>query len=154
MLYHSIIYPHILYGIILWGSTYASHLKKLQLLQNKAVHAICSLNWCEHVTPCFDCLSILKVRDVAKMEIAKFVHKSVNHSLPKYFQTYFHKVSLAHKRSIRSFSSDNLAIPLFQTSRAQRSIKYQWSKVWNLIPTAIQWLKLKKFTQTLVAYKN
>ena len=57
------------------------------------------------------------------MEMAKFVHKSVNHSLPKYFQTYFHKVSLAHKRSTRSSSSDNLAMPLFRTSRAQRSIK-------------------------------
>ena len=111
------------------------------------------------MTPCFDRLSILKVRDVAKMEMAKFVHKSVNYFLPKYFQTYFHKVSLAHKRSTRSSSSDNLAIPLFRTNRAQRSIKYQGSKVWNSIPTAIQRLKLKKFTQTyreqiLVAYKN
>ena len=111
------------------------------------------------MTPCFDHLSVLKVRDVAKMEMAKFVHKSVNHSLLKYFQTYFHKVSLAHKRSTRSSSSDNLAIPLFRTSRAQRSIKYQGSKVWNSIPSAIQRLKLKKFTQTyreqiLVAYIN
>ena len=57
MLCYSIVYSHILYGIILWGSTYASHLKKLQLLQNKAVRAICSLNWREHVTPCFDRLS-------------------------------------------------------------------------------------------------
>ena len=125
MLYYSIVYPHILQGIIFGGSTYTSHLKKLQLLQNKAVRAICSLNWRKHVTSCFDRLSILKVRDVAKMEMAKFVHKSVNHSLPKYFQTYFHKVSLAHKRSARSSSSDNLAIPLFRTSRMQRSIKYR-----------------------------
>ena len=68
-------------------------------------------------------------------------------------------MSLAHKRSTRSFSSDNLAIRLFRTSRAQRSIKYQGSKVWNSISTAIQRLKVKKFTQTygeqiLVAYKN
>ena len=76
------------------GLNVCIHLKKLQLLQNKAVRAICSLNWREHVTPCFDRLSILQVRDVAKMEMAKFVHKSVNHSSPKYFQTYFHKVSL------------------------------------------------------------
>ena len=83
------------------------------------------------------------------MEMAKFVHKSVNHSLPKYFQTYFHKVSLAHKRSTRSSSNDNLAMLLFRTSRAQRSIKYQGSKVWNSIPTAIKtFKKVKTFTQT------
>ena len=135
MLYNSIVYPHILYRIILWGSTYTSHHKKLQLLQKKAVRAICSLYWRVHATPCFDRLSILKVRDVAEMEMTKFVHKSVH------------------------LSSDNLAIPLFRTSRAQRSIKYQGSKVWNSIPTTIQRLKLKKFTQTyreqiLVAYKH
>ena len=77
------VYPHILYGIILRGSTYTSHLKKLQLLLNKAERAICSLNWRKHVTPCFDRLSVLKLRDVAKMEMAKFVHKCVYHSLSK-----------------------------------------------------------------------
>ena len=98
MLYYSIVYPHILYGIIIWGSTSTSHLNNLQLIQNKAVRAICSLNWREHVTPCFHRLKILKIKDVAKMEIAKFVHQSVNHSLPMYFQYYFHKVSMTHKR--------------------------------------------------------
>ena len=124
------------------------------------MRSICSLNWRKQVAPCFDRLSILKVRDAAKMEMAKFVHKSLNHSLPKYIQTYFYKVSLAHKRSTRSSSSDNLAIPLFRTSHALRSIKYQGSKVWNSIPTAIQRLKVKKFPQTyyreqiLVGYKH
>ena len=108
MLYYSIVYPYILYGIIIWGSTYTSHLNNLQLIQNKAVRAICSLNWREQVTPCFHRLEILKIKDVAKMEIAKFVHKSVNHSLPMYFQFYFHKVSMTHKRCTRSSSSDKL----------------------------------------------
>ena len=68
---------------------YTSHLRKLQLLQNKAVRVICSLNWHKHVTPCFDCLSILKVRDVAKMEMAKLVHESVNHSYQNIFKPIF-----------------------------------------------------------------
>ena len=104
MLYYSIVYPHILYGIIIWGSTYTSHLNNLQLIQNKVVRAICSLNWREHVTLCFHRLKILKIKDVAKMEIAKFVDQSVNHSFPMYFQFYFHKVSMTHKRCTRSSS--------------------------------------------------
>ena len=81
------------------------------------------------------------------MEIAKFVHQSVNHSLPMYFQFYFHKVSMTHKRCTRSSSSDKLSIPLYLTNRAQRSIKYQGSKTWNSIPAVIRCLKLKKFSQ-------
>ena len=76
------------------------------------------------------------------MEIAKFVHQSINHSLPMYFQFYFHKVSMTHKRCTRS-SSDKLSIPLYLTNRAQRSIKYQGSKTWNSIPAVIRCLKLK-----------
>ena len=52
-LYYAFIYPHILYGIILWGFAYSSHLIKLQVVQNYAVRAICSLNCQEHVTPYF-----------------------------------------------------------------------------------------------------
>ena len=159
MLYYSIVYPHILYGIIMWGSSYTSHLNNLQLIQNKAVRAICSLNWREHVTPCFHRLKILKIKDAAKMEIAKFVHQSVNHSLSMYFQYYFRKVSMTHKRCTRSSSSDKLSIPLYLTNRAQRSIKYQGSKTLNSIPAVIRCLKLKQFSQKyrvqlLTSYHN
>ena len=36
-LYHALIYPHLLYAISIWGSTYKSHLHKISILQNKAV---------------------------------------------------------------------------------------------------------------------
>ena len=36
-LYHAIIYPHFLYAIPIWCSTYKSYLHKISFLQNKAV---------------------------------------------------------------------------------------------------------------------
>ena len=41
MLYlNKIFYPHLLYGTLIWGSTYEIYLKKLATLQNKAVKII------------------------------------------------------------------------------------------------------------------
>ena len=82
MLNHSISYFHILSGIVKGAPRIPRLLlKKLLLIQNKAVRAICLLNWCEHVAPCFDRISILQIKDVSKLESAKFVHKPVK-SLP------------------------------------------------------------------------
>ena len=48
-----------LYGI--WGNAH----KLSQVIQNKAVRAICLLNWREHVTPYFFRCNNLKIKDVA-----------------------------------------------------------------------------------------
>ena len=78
----------------------------MQMIQNKALRAICSLNWREHVTPCY----ILKIYDVAKLETAKFVHKFADQSLPKYFLTYFNTISAAHNYCTKSSSNDKFVI--------------------------------------------
>ena len=39
-LYYTLIHPHLTYGLLLWGSTYKTLLKKLQTLQNKSVRSI------------------------------------------------------------------------------------------------------------------
>ena len=40
LLYFTLIHPHLLYGLPLWGCTFGSYLKKLQSLQNKAIRII------------------------------------------------------------------------------------------------------------------
>ena len=39
-LYHTLIHPHLTYGLILWGSTYKKYLHKLEILQNKSIRSI------------------------------------------------------------------------------------------------------------------
>ena len=40
VLYYSMIHPHLLYGIVIWGNTYEKYLKGLRTLQNKAVKVL------------------------------------------------------------------------------------------------------------------
>ena len=48
ILYQSLVEPHMSYCCEIWGSTYQSRLKKLFLLQKKAIRIIYSLNYHDH----------------------------------------------------------------------------------------------------------
>ena len=45
VLYYSMIHPHLLYGITIWGNTYEKYLKRLRTLQNKAVKVLGGGRW-------------------------------------------------------------------------------------------------------------
>ena len=53
-LYNSLIKPHLLYGLVIWGSTDPRTTQQfLQLLQKNAVRAIIWISRFEHITPSF-----------------------------------------------------------------------------------------------------
>ena len=89
-LYNALIKPHLLYGLVIWGSTDPCTTQQpLQLLQNNAVRAITGISRFEHITPSFRRLDILKSLDLCKIEIALNMHKFKNDKLPDTFQNYF-----------------------------------------------------------------
>ena len=49
MLYYSLVNSHILYRILVWGSTNHSILQQLQVLQNKIIRIFCNVSKSEHV---------------------------------------------------------------------------------------------------------
>ena len=58
-LYYALIFPHLMYGIIIWGSTYSSYLTSLQTLQNKAIRAIAKLKSKDRITPIYKQYNLL-----------------------------------------------------------------------------------------------
>ena len=74
LLYFSLVHPHLLYGLPLWGSTFSSYLAKLQRLQNKAIRII-SNSFSSSITPQFHKLGILKIHDLYTYEISKLMHQ-------------------------------------------------------------------------------
>ena len=104
-LYNALKKPHLLYGLVIWGSTDPCTTltqQPLQLLQNNAVRAITGICRFEHITPSFRRLDILKIRDLCKIEIALNMHKFKNDKLPDTFQNYFTLPSNVHYYSTRS----------------------------------------------------
>ena len=50
-LYYTILQPYLPYGIILWGSTYQSYLKRAVILQKKAIRYVHKAHYNAHTKP-------------------------------------------------------------------------------------------------------
>ena len=90
-----------LYGIITWGSTFSTHLHRLQILQNKAVRAVVGAHYYDSAKPIFANLQILQIDDLFKFEIAIFAFKWNRNSVPISFSNFFRKTSDVLKRITR-----------------------------------------------------
>ena len=88
LLYFTLIHPHLLYGLPLWGCTFGSYLKKLQSLQNKAIRIISNTSRRSSITKQYHNLGVLKIIDLYTYEVAKLMHQRTMQKLPHCF-TFF-----------------------------------------------------------------
>ena len=138
-LYYSMVHSYVLYGLVVWGSTFPSYLKNLNSIQNKAIKLIGGGNHLDRATPYYSKLNILKLPDLYKLETAKFVCRFMHSTLPQSFSDFFVKVSEISGRTTRfSVNRPSLDIPRYNTNRLQRSIKYKGVKIGNYIPLQTQ----------------
>ena len=80
--YNSLIHTHLKYGLVVWDSSYKSKLKKLLSLQNKVVKLVGGGLLRDKATPFYSQLGILKLTDLFKLEVGKFVHAHLKQKLP------------------------------------------------------------------------
>jgi hypothetical protein len=141
-LYYALVHSLLIYGNIIWASTYPSYLQKLKVLQNRAVRAVSGSHYRDSISPIYAKLKILKIEDLHYYEIAKFMYKFNRLETPSAFKNYFTKTSNISNKSTRQTSTNNLYIPRYRTNKLQRCIKYQGVKVWNSVPTELKNLAL------------
>ena len=75
--YHSLIYPYLTYGMLLWGCSHSTYLRRLNILQKKAIKSVSKLNYNAHTEPLFKKLQILKLKDICTFQLSKnnvFIH--------------------------------------------------------------------------------
>ena len=60
-LYYTMVQPYLTYGIILWGSTYQSYLKRTVILQKKAIRYIHKADYNAHTKPLFYASKVLNI---------------------------------------------------------------------------------------------
>ena len=135
-LYYSLAYPHLSYGIALWGATYATHMNKLVVLQKKILRALTHAGYNEHTHPLFVKTGILKLNDIYTLEVAKFMHKYINNSLPEALSDTFIHTNSIHEHFTRQHHS--LRPPKYRLSISYRSILCKGPIVWNSIPSPLQ----------------
>ena len=165
MLYYSLVFPHLIYGIEVWGSAMQTYSSRIHLMQKKLVRMISRKdvrmdNYAYPASePIFKELKILKLKDIHKLFICKFVYKWTQGQVPSNFTHWFRYTSHIHQHITRrslfnGTDSRLLYIPFGRTTNyGCKKLKVLAPGMWNIIPPEIK-LKptVQQFTNHLKEY--
>ena len=146
-LYYSFFFSHILYGILGWGSATKSAIISHQTLQNKVLKIINKSTWKDHIdnNKLFHEFQILKISDIYKFELSKFMYSYHVKAFPAIFDSYFLPIAEAHNYNTRSKPNQNYFLNFVNSNSGKNSIKFYGVQLWNLIPPEIKSYSFYRF---------
>ena len=74
LVYNSLEWPHIEYGIVTWGGVKNSKLQKIRSLQKKAIRAVNNSTFKAHSNQLFSKLKVLNLDDTYKLSVLTFIY--------------------------------------------------------------------------------
>ena len=112
-IYNSLIYSHLVYGIQVWGSACETELKPILILQKKAVRMMVKRDQYQsgslvHCDPIFKELKLLKVKDIFKFHVAKFIYSALSFDTPSIFFDWFRTNHTVHNYNTISNTNINM----------------------------------------------
>ena len=119
LIYYSLVHPYLIYGNLLWGNTYKKYIKRLEVLQKRALRIITNSSYNEPSSPLFKRVKILKVSDIHRELIITFIFRYVNATLPLPLLQLFDFQYDIHGHNTRH--SKDLRPPQFNTALMKRS---------------------------------
>ena len=134
-LYYSLIYPYLTYCNIVWSSTYETNVKRIYLLQKRAVRAMSNSDYRAHSAPLFRKLNILDIYKLNTHCIGKFMFSYSRDLLPECFDNLFIFNNQIHDHNTRA--ATKYRSHACRTNIKQFTILHQGPKIWNCLPPSI-----------------
>jgi len=128
-LYHTLVVPHISYGIEAWYGAPQCARSRVFVLQKKAIQAIHSLPYNFHTHEFFKSTQLLKLDDIYNLKIAI-------HMYNKFSNRNFSTHADIHIHNTRN--RDNIVLPRYHMSKTQLYWLYRGTQLWNFIPDRIR----------------
>ena len=129
-LYFALIHPHLIYGILSWGSAGKSTLQKTVTLQKRAIRMINKKSYNSHTDPLFLSSSIIKMQDLYNYQATIFMFDYTRKKLPSSFDSVFpYNCEIQNLRYTRQ--SRLLHIPRCESNFASKLPLYMLPSIWN-----------------------
>ena len=133
-LYYSFLYPHFVYGVVVWGGTGSCNTRKMSSLHSRALLTVFGSSDTDTLLR----NGILNFDSILQFFILiKFFTLRDNH-LNNNLLCSLNQVTPIHNHSTRFSNSSNYNIPQFRISKAQNSFIYKAIKFWNSLPVPLQ----------------
>ena len=129
ILYHSLIQPHIEYGLILWGKTHSTYVNKIAVLQKKIIRIINRACFNEHTNQYFINMKILKLNELFDFQVAKYMYRYHHQILPKGLCSAFNLNRHEHQYNTRN---------VFKNYSTKPELKNIGHSIWTNLPETIK----------------
>ena len=130
LLYYSLVYPYMHYCSTVWGSANKTVINPLTILQKRIIRIIRGTNYRHHSNELFKDSKVLKLKDVIKLELLKFIHKLNFATNPLFPIT---RVGEVHTHNTRAQARNMLQPPRFQSSLSKNFVLYRGINEWNRV---------------------
>ena len=152
-LYYSMVHSRVQYGITLWGSTFHSTLRELEVQLNDIVRTMTGRRKFDHASLLYKNLSLLKLQDIYKLELAKFMYQLFFIKLPKIIESAFSEIKNIHNHKVhktRHRPTHNTKFFLSRVSKnaAKNQLSFKGIKLWQSILDRIKTLSWFSFKKT------
>ena len=159
LIYYSLFQSVLLYSLINWGKTTHSCLHQLEVLQNRFLRASLFLPRKTNTNLLYFRFQVLKLKDMIKMEYAKFMFKFKNKMLPSSFDNYFTNLDKVHKYNTRQKSNSGFYHHSFNSEFGRKRLHHSCLREWESIPLSLKECSFSKFkvnykTNVLKSYSN
>ena len=135
-LYCSMFLSYLTYCCEVWGTTYKTNLKCLELLQKKAVRIICKAGKTASTTPLFLKLNLLKLDDIVKFKCCSLMYYAYRLELPSNLQRKFN-VSYYEENQYNLRSKCKFKVNYARTTKRQHCLSVFGVKIYNSLPNDI-----------------
>ena len=149
-LYHTFIYPYLIYCVEVWGSAKKVHLTPVMFLQKKIVRTITFSDRLSHTEPLFLNLEILPIDKLIQNRIGLFMYKMFHGLHPIGISAMYSQNCDVHSHATRKKNNLHVAIghsDLYAKSFYCTSIII-WNNIMNKINIALSFPKFKKLLKS------
>ena len=139
-LYHTFIYPYLIYCVEVWGSAKYVHLSPILLLQKKIIRLITFSERLAHTEPLFLQLNILPIDKLIQDRIGLFMYKMYNGLHPPTINNMYIMNSDVHKHNTRHKNYLHISMAhsdLYAKKRFYCSSILIWNEIMNKIEVSI-----------------
>ena len=143
LLLNSLFLSHIRFGIICWGRCSTTVMRPISILLNKALRCINYGGYQDSSTPLYIKDNIIKVKDMFKFEVCKFMFSWGKNLLPPVFKKYFTNLENIHQHDTRR-SKLNYYKNRKLTKTGMNTLNFIGVKIWNELPNGLK-VKSTKF---------
>ena len=147
MLYYSLIYIRIKYGIVTWGTESKTLLQELNVKLNNIVLTIANSSKYCPVASLYKTLNFLKLDDIYVLELAKFMYQLHHKKFKTALNDCFVDIRKIHSHNTRTKDNSVYFKPRVQTSAGKKSLTCRGIELWGKIESDVKelsWLSFKK----------